>query len=132
MPSVVGQNGNVKEAEPVEDQVDVQNINTRANANWLIRRLRSLKGLWTREVNYCTQKVEHFRTLMAAAQPQTQMMIEYARDLLDNYGRCQAKHVEVEKGFVDLIKRKTEIWDIDDDTRLDTFITGIDTNSNIY
>ena len=69
---------------------------------------------------------------MAAAQPQTQMMIEYARDLLDNYGRCQAKHVEVEKGFVDLIKLKTEIWDIEDDTGLDTFITGIDTESNIY
>ena len=128
----MGQNGNVEEAEPVEDQVDVQNINTRANANRLIRRLHSLKGLLTREVNYCTHKVEHFRTLMAAKKPQTQMIIVYARDLLDNYARCQAKHVEVEKGFVYLIKLKTEMWDINDDTGLDTFITGIDTESNIY
>ena len=72
----------------------------------------------TREVNYCTQKVEHFRTLMAVTQPQTQMMIEYARDILDNYARCQAKDVEVEKWFVDLVKLKTEIWDINYDTRL--------------
>ena len=85
MPWVVGQNRNVKEAEPVD--VDVQNINNRANANRLIRRLCSLKGLLTREVNYCTQKVEHFRTLMAAARPQTQMMIDYAREILDNYAR---------------------------------------------
>ena len=106
MVSDVEQNGNVEEAEPVADQVDVQDINTRANASRLTRRLDSLKGLLTREVNYCTQKVEHFCNLMAATQPQTQMMIEYARDILDNYARCQAKHVEVEKGFVELVKPK--------------------------
>ena len=61
----------------------------------------------TREVKYCTQKVEHFHTLMDATQPQTQMMVEYARDILDNYTRCQTKHAEVEKGLVELVKLKT-------------------------
>ena len=84
MVQVVGQNGNVEETEPVADQVDVQDINTRANMRRLIRRLRSLKGLLTREVNYCNQKVVHFGTLMAATQPQKQMMTEYAWDLLDS------------------------------------------------
>ena len=69
MVSVVGQNGNVKTvAEPVTDQVDIQDVNTRANANRLSQRLRSLKGHLTREVKYCTQKVEQFRTLMDATQ----------------------------------------------------------------
>ena len=99
MVSVVGQNWNVEEAQPVADQVDVQDINTRANTSRLTTRLSSLKGLLTKEVNCCTKKVEYFHTLMAATQPQTQMMIEYASDLLDTYARCQAKHVEVEKGF---------------------------------
>ena len=45
MVSVVGQNGNVKNvAELVTDQVDIQDVNTRANANRLSQRLRSLKG----------------------------------------------------------------------------------------
>ena len=114
----INKNGNVEEAEPVADQVDVQDINTRANASRLTRRLRSLKGLLTREVNYCNEKVEHFLTLMAATQPQTQMTIEYYSNLLDTYARCQAKHLEVEEGFADLVELKTEIWDINDETGL--------------
>ena len=125
-----GQNGNVEETGPVGNQVNAQDINTRANAGRLARRLRSLKGLLTREVNYCNKKVLHFGTLMAATQQQTQMMTEYARDLLDCYARCQAKHVEVEKGFVDLVKLKTETWAEDDDEGLEEFITGIDTESD--
>ena len=81
------------------DQVFVQDINTRVNRSQLIRNLRSLKGLLKREVNYCTQKVDYFCTLMAATQPQTQMMIEYASEILDNYARCQVKNEEVKNGF---------------------------------
>ena len=69
---------------------------------------------------------------MDATHPQTQMMVEYACDIMDNYTRCQAKHAEVEKGLVDLVKLKTEILDINDDTGLDTFINGIDTESDVY
>ena len=69
----VGKKGNIEETEPVGNQVDVQDMNTRANAGRLTRRLRSLKGLLTREVNYCNQKVLHFGTLKAATQQQTQI-----------------------------------------------------------
>ena len=82
MVSVVGQNGNVETvAEPVMDQVDIQDVNTRANANRLSQRLHILKGHLTREVKYCTKKVEQFRTLMDATQPKSQMMVEYAARL---------------------------------------------------
>ena len=111
MVSVVDENRNVKVlAEPVTVQVDVQDINTKANANRLSRRLHSLKGLLTKEVTYCTQKVKHFRTLMDATQPQTQMMVEYARNILDNFTRCQTKQAELEEGLVELVELKTEIW----------------------
>ena len=69
---------------------------------------------------------------MDATQPQTQMMVEYARNILDNYTRCQTKQAEVEKGLVELVELKTEIWDINDDTGLETFIAQIDSESDIY
>ena len=59
-------------------------------------------------------------------------MTEYAQDLLDCYARCQAKHVEVEKRFVDLVKRKTKTWDENDYDELEDFINGIDTESDVY
>ena len=133
MVSIVCQNGNVENvAAPVTDQVDTQDVHTRANARRLSQRLRGLKGHLTREVKYCTQKVEHFHTLMDAAQPQTQMMVEFARNILDNLTRCQTKQAEVEKGLVELVKLKTEIWDINDDTGLETFIAQMDAESDIY
>ena len=60
MVSVVGQNGNVETvAEPVTDQVDIQDVNTRANANRLSQRLRSLKGHLTREENIVLKKLSN-------------------------------------------------------------------------
>ena len=82
MVSVVGQNGNVKNvAELVTDQVDIQDVNTRANANRLSQRLCSLKGHLTREVKNCISKVERFHTMMDATQPNLQMMVEYAHEI---------------------------------------------------
>ena len=77
MVSVVGQNGNFENvAEPVMDQVDIQDVNTRANANRLSQILRSLKWHLMREVKYCTQKIEQLRTMLDASQSTSQMMVE--------------------------------------------------------
>ena len=111
MVSIVGQNGNVENvAAPVTDQVDTEDVHIRANERRLSQSLRGLKGHLTREVKNCISKVEQFRTLMDATQPQTQMMVEYARNILDNFTRCQTRQAEVEKGIVDLVQLKTEIW----------------------
>ena len=62
----VGQNrNNAEETGPVGDQVNAQDISTRANAGRLAGGLRSLKGLLIREINDCNQKVLHFGTLTA-------------------------------------------------------------------
>ena len=100
MVSVVGQNGNVKNvAELVTDQVDIQDVNTRANANRLSQRLRSLKGHLTGKVKCCTQKIEQLRTMLDAPQSTSQMVVEYVRNMLDNFTRCQTTQSEVEKGI---------------------------------
>ena len=69
---------------------------------------------------------------MDATQPQIQMMVEYARYILDNYTRCQTKHAEVEKGLVDLVQLRTTVWDINDETGLEAFIFAQDAESDLY
>ena len=69
---------------------------------------------------------------MDATQPKSQMMVEYIRNILDNFTRCQTRQAEVEKGIVDLVQLKTEVWDINDDTGLETFISQQDAESDIY
>ena len=99
----MGTNGNnVKETGLVSTQVNATDINTRINAGRLTGGLRSLKGLLTREINYCNTKVLHCCTLKAGPQQHTQLMLENAQDLLDCYARCQAKYGKVEKCFADL------------------------------
>ena len=133
MVSVVGQNGNVKNvAELVTDQVDIQDVNTRANANRLSQRLRSLKGHLTRKVKCCTQKIEQLRTMLDASQSTSQMMVEYARNMLNNFICCQTRQAEIEKGIVDLVQLRTEVWDINDETGLEAFISEQDTESELY
>ena len=133
MVSIVGQNGNVENvAEPVMDQVDIQDVNTRANANRLSQRLHSLKGHLTRKVKCCTQKIEQLRTMLDASQSTSQMMVEYARNMLDHFICCQTRQAEIEKGIVDLVQLRTEVWDVNDETGLDTFISQQDAESDIY
>ena len=97
MVSIVGQNGNVETVTaPVTDQVDTEDEHIRANTKRLSERLRGLTGNFTREVKNCISKVEQFHTLMDATQPKSQLMAEYARDILDNFTGCQTRQAEVE------------------------------------
>ena len=125
----VGTNGNnVQVAGLVDNQVNVNDIQTRANAGRLTIKLRSLKGLLTREINFCKQKITHFRTLMASTQQRTFLMTEYARSVLECHARCKTKWVEVDKGFADLKALKIETWDKKDDEGLEQFLTLLNTD----
>ena len=121
---IVGQNGNVEPVPaPVMGQVDTEDEHIRANAKRLSQRLRGLKGHLTREVKNCTSKVGQFHTLMeqGADQPvpaNFQIMVEYAREILDNFACCQTRQTEIEKRIVDYIQMKSEVWDINDNTGL--------------
>ena len=135
MVSIVDQNGNVE--TPVTDQVDTEDEHIRANAKRLSQRLRGLKGHLTREVKNCISKVEQFHTLMeqGATQPvpaNLQMMVEYAGEILNNFVRCQTRQTEIEKGIVDFVQMRSEVWNINDDTGLTAFIAEQDLESDLY
>ena len=121
MASIVGQSGNIEPVlAPVMGQVDTEDEHIRANAKRLSQRVHGLKGHLTREVKNCISKVEQFHTLMdqGAAQPvpaNLQIMVEYAREILDNFVHCQTRQTEIEKGIVDFVQMRSEVWDINDD-----------------
>ena len=96
----MGQNGNAAFVDsvlaPVPDPVDTEDEHLRVSAKRLFQKLCGLKGHLTREVKNCTSKVGQFHTLMeqGAAQPipaNLQIMVEYAREILENFSRCQTR-----------------------------------------
>ena len=131
MAPTVGTNGNnVQAADLVGNQVNTNDVRTRANAGRMAIQLRSSKGLLTREVNFCNKKIAHFCTLMASTQQRTPVfMTEYARGLLECHARCKAKYEKVEKGFADLQALETETWEEDDQDGLEEYLTRMDTES---
>ena len=84
MAPAVATNGNdVQAADLVDNQVNANDIQTRANLGRLTNQLRSLKGQLTWEINVCYKKIAHFRTLLASTQQKTPiLMIEYAKGIL--------------------------------------------------
>ena len=59
-------------------------------------------------------------------------MVEYAREILDNFVRCQTRQTEIEKGIVDFVQMRSKVWDINDDTGLTAFIAEQDLESDLY
>ena len=97
----MGQNGNIEPAlAPVLGQVDTEDEHIRASAKRLFQNLHGLKGHLTREVKNSTSKVGQFHALMeqGATQPvpaNLQIMVEYAREILDNCVRCQTRPTKI-------------------------------------
>ena len=116
-------------ADLVDNQVNANGIQTRANVGRLTIQLRSLKGQLTREINFCYKKITHFRNLLASTQQRTPiLMVEYARGILECHARCKTKYDRVEKGFTDLQDLETETWEGDNE-ELDEYLTKMDTES---
>ena len=93
----MGQNENIEPVlAPVLDPVGTADEHIRVSTKRLFQKLRGLKGHLTREVKNCNTKVGQFHTLMeqGAAQP---IMVEYAREILENCSRCQTRQIEIEK-----------------------------------
>ena len=43
------------------------------------------------------------------------IVIKYAREITENFSRCQTRQVDIETGMVDSVQMKSEIWDVNDD-----------------
>ena len=58
------------------------------------RRLRNLKGLLTREVSACIDKMVYFKTKYPDDSIVTNIQIVYAKEILDTYSRAQIREPE--------------------------------------
>ena len=66
------------------------------------RILRNLKGLLTREVTACIDKIGFFKNKYPDDSTVTTVQIDYAKDILETYGRCQIRFTNLKKDVQDL------------------------------
>ena len=89
MESSLATNGNTMEFSEDNSQGLTQ-PRLREEAGRLQRSLRNLKGLLTREVNACNDKINHFKLRFSDDFTTiTVVKIGYAQNILDNHNRCQ-------------------------------------------
>ena len=85
-------------------------------AGRLQRRLRNLKGLLTKDVTACIDKIRHFKTKFLDNSTEiTTVQIEYAKDILETRGRCQIRLTNLEKALQQLQEVHCETWEGEDD-----------------
>ena len=87
--SELASNGNTMEFSEHEDSQGLSQPRAREETGRLQRSLRNLKGLLTREVNQCKDKIAHFKLKYAEDYTTvTVAKIGYAQSIIDNYNRC--------------------------------------------
>ena len=74
------------------------------------RRLRNLKGLLTREVSACIDKIGFFKNKYPDDSTVTTVQIDYAKDILETYNRCQIRFTNLEKALEDLKMLLCDTW----------------------
>ena len=85
-------------------------------AGRLQRRLRNLKGLLTKDVTACIDKIRHFKTKYPDKSTEiTTVEIDYAKDILETYNRCQIRFTNLEKALQQLQEVHCETWEREDD-----------------
>ena len=80
------------------------------------RSLRNLKGLLTREINACNDKIGHFKLRFSDDSTTiTLVKIGYAQNIIDNHTRCQIRFVNFEKALEKLRQLQCDTWEGDDE-----------------
>ena len=101
-------------------------------AGRLQRRLRNLKGLLTKDVTACIDKIRHFKTKYPDNSTEiTTVQIDYAKDISDNLMRCQTRFTNLEKALEDLKMLLCDTWEGEDDD-LDTALEKLTQDLVIY
>ena len=84
----------------------------REEAGRLQRSLRNLKGLLTREINACNDKIGHFKLRFSDDSTTiTVVKIGYAQNILDNHTRCQIRFLNLEKALEKLRQLECDTWE---------------------
>ena len=111
MESSLATNGNTMEFSEDNSQGLTQ-PRLREEAGRLQRSLRNLKGLLTREVNACNDKINHFKLRFSDDFTTiTVVKIGYAQNILDNHTRCQIRFVNLEKALEKLRQLQCDTWE---------------------
>ena len=84
-------------------------------AGRLQRRLRNLKGLLTKDVTACIDKIRHFKTKYPDNSTEiTTVQIDYVEDITDNLMRCQTRFTDIKKVIEELRMLLCDIWEGED------------------
>ena len=108
MESSLATNGNTMEFSEDNSQGLTQ-PRLREEAGRLQRSLRNLKGLLTREVNACNDKINHFK--LRFSDDFTTITVGYAQNILDNHTRCQIQFLNLEKALEKLRQLECDTWE---------------------
>ena len=104
-------NGNTCEFSEDNSQGNSQ-PRMKEEAGRLQRRLRNLKGLLTKDVTACIDKIRHFKTkYLDDSTETTTVQIDYAKDIIYNLERCQTRYTNLEKALEDLKMLLCDTWE---------------------
>ena len=89
-------NGNNVDLTGTEDSQIL--IKTRAKVGRLQKSLRNLKGQLTKEVNFCYQKITHFKKIVSDNRLANSVVkTDFAQSILDCHTRCETRYQNLEK-----------------------------------
>ena len=105
-------NGNTIEFSDAGDsQGGLSQPRAREESGRLQRSLRNLKGLLTREVNQCKDKIAHFKLKYAEDYiTVTAAKLGYAHSIIDNFNRCSTRFLNLEGALEKLRDLECTTW----------------------
>ena len=125
-------NGNTCEFSEDNSQGNSQ-PRMKEEAGRLQRRLRNLKGLLTKDVTACIDKIRHFKTKYPDNSTETTtVQIDYAKDIIENLSCCQTWFTNLEKALEDLKMLLCDTWEGEDDDELEKALDKLTQDQVIY
>ena len=80
-------------------------------AGRLQRRLRGLKGLLTRDVTSCIDKIKHFKSKYPTDDTETtSVQIDYVKDILASLDRAHDRYTKLERALEELKMLVSDTW----------------------
>ena len=102
-------------------------------AGRLQRRLRGLKGLLTKDVTGCIDKIKHFKSKYPdEASETTSIQIDYIRDILASLERCHDRYTNLEKALEELKMLLCDTWEEEDDDELEKALDKLTQDHALY
>ena len=116
MDSVLTTNGNTMEFSEQGDSQGFSQLRAREEAGRLQKSLRNLKGLLTREVNQCNDKIAHFKSKFSEDYTTvTVVKTGYAQSIIDNHNRCSTRYLNLERALEKLRDLECNTWEGSDE-----------------